>query len=180
MGAGYEGSERRPEMTNEAWARGIAMLALGFPEREMTQEAQKARGDLYRQKLDDLSDGQWLHAVDVVLEQEVYFPAIAVLRRIAAPPQLTEVQALTVFDAVVECRHYKPNGSIWITQVIREKLGPAAADAFTVAGGHGAFSMLGERSLPFVRKAFVAAYLAAVTAEPKRALPEARKPELPA
>ena len=167
-------------MTNESWARGIAKLALAFPEREMTQAAQKARGDLYRQKLDDLSDGQWLHAVDVCLDQEVFFPAIAVLRKSAAPPAQTEILAMAAFDAVIDAGEYNPYGTQWNARCIREKLGPAAADAFVVAGGHGAFANLGERNLPFVRRAFVEAYLAAVQSDPKHALPEPKKPELPA
>lgn len=77
--------------------------------------------------------------------------------------------------------------NIWDARLIRERLGDAAAQAFTAAGGQGAFAHL-SASDPFIRKRFTEAYIAAVTvrrdgavplallAEPR---PEPQRPQLP-
>ena len=171
---------REGYVKNEAWMKGYGMLTLAFPERERTPERDKARGDLYRTKLDDLTDEQWLKAVDICLGSEVFFPAIATLRGYAKPAEPTEAQAVAVFDQVIDAGEYNPHGTQWRERTIREKFGPAAAEAFMVAGGQGAFASLSERNLPFTRKAFVEAYVAAVRLDPKLALPEAKPPELTA
>ena len=56
------------------------MLLLAFPDRELKPEDRKARGDLYRKRLDDLTDEQWTKAVNRCLDIETFFPTIAVLR----------------------------------------------------------------------------------------------------
>jgi len=167
-------------VTNEAWKNGYRALKLAFPDREMPEDQRKARGDLYRQKLDDLTDEQWFKAVDRCLDSERFFPAIATLRGHAKPQEPTEAQAVAVFEQVIDAGEYSPHGTYWAARNIREKLGPAAAEAFGAAGGHGAFSFMSERDLPFTRKKFVEAYTAAVRLDPKLALPEAKKPELTA
>jgi len=167
-------------MNDKAWIAGMGDLALAFPG-GFTPEQQAARGELYRRKLDDLTDAEWLKAADrCVDEHKGYFPAVALLRELAKPPAVSEAQAVTVFDQVIDAGEYNPHGTQWRVRTIREKFGPAVAEAFTAAGGQGAFAGLSERNLPFVRKAFVEAYVAAVRAAPVRALPEAKKPELPA
>ena len=168
------------QVTNEAWKKGYRTLKLAFSDREVPEEQRKARGDLYRRKLDDLTDEQWMKAVNRCLDTETFFPAIATLRNYGKPPEPTEAQAVAVFEQVVECREYRPNGSIWHLRKIRETLGPAAAEGFAAAGGQAAFAWLAERDLPFVRKNFVEAYTAAVRLDPKLALPEAKTPELTA
>lgn len=78
------------------------------------------------------------------------------------------------FEAVLESHTYNPHGPIWSESEIREKLGAAAAEGFIACGGR-AVASISERDRPFVLKSFTDAYVAAVTADPKLALPPAEQ-----
>lgn len=159
--------------------RGYRDLSV-LPDRESSPASSSVRGEVYRRKLNDLSDKEWLRAVNRCLDAHTFFPAIATLRMHAKPQEPTEAQAVAVFEQVIECREYRPHGSIWSSRQIREKLGTAAVEGFMAAGGTAAFAYLSERDLPFTRKKFVEAYTAAVRLDPSLALPEAKTPELTA
>lgn len=78
-------------MTEEAWTEGMAMLAVAFPTREEDPRAAALRGRVYREALDDLTDGAWLTAVREAIRDERWFPSVAALREYAeaaAPPPL--------------------------------------------------------------------------------------------
>ena len=167
-------------MDDRSWTEGMTKLVGAFPNSDITPEAFRSRGGLYREELDELTGEEWLRAVKSALRGCRFFPSIADLLGYAKPAEPTEAQAVAVFEQVIECREYRPNGSIWLPRTIRAKVGPAALEAYMAAGGRSAFVWMPERDLPFTRKKFVEAYTAAVRLDPRLALPEAKKPELTA
>jgi hypothetical protein len=76
-------------VTEEAWTQGLHDLFM-LPDREMSEGYAADRGEVYRRVLSHLTDAAWLHAVDVALRRERWFPAPAALLEYAAeysPPQ---------------------------------------------------------------------------------------------
>ncbi len=152
--------------SDTAFASGIAQLCVNF-NREPTEEL----SDLYFSKVKALSDEAWARAVGLAIDQETFFPVVATLLKLAKPKAddaEKTAEAVKMFGRVQWCSSYNPRtGSSWHASKIERELGPAAALAFEAAGGDSAFGNLGEgsRDLPFVRKAFVEAYKAAVADE---------------
>lgn len=73
-------------MTDKAWAEGMAALRLaglsGWPS---DARGSQARGRVYRDALDDLTDDQWLHAAREAARNEVqWFPTPGKLREYAS------------------------------------------------------------------------------------------------
>lgn len=137
----------------------------------MNAEQEAARGDLYRRKLDHLTDEQWLRAVDVYMSRNKFFPAVAELLELAKP-MTGHSDALVMFERVMDCYSYNPQiGTTWQYEKILRKLGRAAAEGFAAAGGPGAFGAMTDRDESFVYRRFAEAYLAAVRNDPQLVLP---------
>lgn len=84
-------------MKPEVWKKGLGDLLLGFPDRDLTPEQQKARGEVYRRHLDELHEDAWLFAVDQALDTLTWFPTIAELKDLAygwfdTPPGRIEME----------------------------------------------------------------------------------------
>lgn len=89
-------------MTDSGWAAGIAKLLVAFPDRDQSAGVLQARGQVYREHLEDLSDEAWFWAVSEAVKGERWFPTVAALRDYAEsytpagykllPPARTEEQ----------------------------------------------------------------------------------------
>jgi|SRR5262245_20079213 len=85
-------------MNARSWLEGYTRLQVAFPDRDMTPEQSSARSRVYRESLDDLHEGQWLHAVDAAirLRTDTFFPAAGLLREYAeqwVPPERPRLSA---------------------------------------------------------------------------------------
>jgi len=85
---------REGYVTDEGWVKGYGMLVVAFPPRGMSAGEQKARGALYREKLDHLADEQFLRAAGFCIDRERFFPPVAVLLGSAGPKQDPEAMRL--------------------------------------------------------------------------------------
>lgn len=61
----------------------------------MTPEHAAARGRVYREHLDDLTEGQWAHAVQERIKGQRFFPTVSELREAASgwKPELPQLGA---------------------------------------------------------------------------------------
>jgi len=163
--------------TRREFADGIAALESVWPNRSLSREQSKARVAAYFDALGDLDGDTWRGAVLITLRTwrpRFYgdFPTPLELRQ-AVAPDASSAEAGAMFELVMQCREYRPEGSVWSARKIREDLGPAAAEAFAAVGGHGAFAWVDVRDRPFLLKRFAEAYRAAVKANGTPALPGA-------
>lgn len=71
-------------MKSEHWLEGLKRLAAALPSQDQSQELLAERGQVYRDRLDHLSEAQWAHAVNRALDEERWFPPIAALLQYAA------------------------------------------------------------------------------------------------
>lgn len=121
----------------------------------------------------DLADVE--RAVVACLKVDEFFPSPSRLRGLAFPQDGTPTtRAAAVFDAL--CRRGPHNdyhrGDYWLPDDVEEKFGLVAREAFIAAGGTRAFQQRTEKSLPFLRKDFLAAF---VEVEPLAQAGELRK-----
>ncbi len=160
-------------MTPENFKKGMTRLTTMFG---VTLTAELA--DVYHEALSDLTDEQWALAVRQAVRTSEFMPRPAVLLKAAAVDVKLLANAVRVFDSVLESGEYNPHGTVWSYRAIRNSIGPAAAEAFSAAGGPSEFRRLAEgdsriadRDLPFTRNRFTDAYIAAVRADSRLALP---------
>jgi hypothetical protein len=140
-------------------AFGLAMAALGVNCRTDVTEAQL---ELFWRFLEDLSDADFQRAVQVHIQTSRFFPTIAELREHVTPKTNPAAEAVLAFGQVVKSGTYSPTGTRWSIRRVAELVGPIAAEAFAAAGASSAFEQeQGERDLPYLRKRFVDAYVAA-------------------
>lgn len=86
------------------------------------------------------------------------------LREFRGAPSV-DSEAVVAYDRVLESGTYTAeSGTIWSFRGVREKCGPAAAEAFLAAGGHSAFATTWNEAER--RERFVEAYQASARAEP--------------
>ncbi len=148
---------------NDRSAFSEAMAALGVNFRVEVSDAQR---DLYWTVLADMPDTTFQVAVRRALKRCRFFPTIAELCEQVTPTVIPAAEAAVAFDQVRKTGEYDPHiGTYWSVRRVREKLGPVAAEAFAAAGASSAFEHeQDERSLPFLRKRFIEAYVLAATA----------------
>lgn len=155
-------------MTNEAWGNGWLLLKSAFPQ-QVAEEVERVRGKLYREKLDDLSDAEWMAAVDRAIDAGDFFPTIKVLRKYGRPEHLAASGAAVAYAEILDRFE---RGDHPLLREIRENLGRGAAEAFMAAGGEASFMSADERNAVFRFDKFVKAYEAVVADDPKAALPQ--------
>ncbi len=164
----------------KAFAGGMALLGVTFG-----REVDRPRIRAYWLALSDLEDAEFQLAVAKLCagwksSPAEMFPLPATIRAYARPYVDPAAAAVRLFDQVQRLGDYLPTGTRWSMAKIGQQLGWAAAEAFSAAGGSSAFANLTERDLPFVRKAFVDAYLRAADAASKRLAPPVQeRPALP-
>lgn len=145
-------------MTDAAWVKGMGQLVLALERRTLSPSEARARAGIYRRHLDDLSDEQWLQAVDRAVATMEWFPSIAALRRFAQPAALPEADAATLFDSILS--DYEQGRHLDFRQV-EEKYGRQAAMSFVSSGGRRRFEECGtEERAQWTRKAFIEAFKA--------------------
>lgn len=140
-------------------AFGLAMATLAVNCRtEVTGE----QLELFWRFLDDLGDAEFARAVAIHLQTSRFFPTVAELREHVTPKVNFHAQAVLAFEQVVKTGVHSPVGTRWSIRTVAEVVGPVAAEAFAAAGASSAFEQeQGERDLPYLRKRFVDAYVAA-------------------
>jgi hypothetical protein len=77
-------------MSDAAWIEGMTQLVLAYFNADEAHEAKAARGKLFRQHLNFLTDEMWLYAVRSAIESDTFPPTIARLKEFAAscpPPE---------------------------------------------------------------------------------------------
>ena len=171
-------------MDDRAWTEGMLKLVAAFPDRDITPEAFRARGDIYRERLDDLTDAQWLRAVSVCLDLERFFPAIATLRGYAHVDDgdgllLTEGQAFLERVLNGLGASYLPQaGTTWNLRKIVEGTNPAFGEALGAGGGVGALANCDpDIGVPIRDRKILETYVAVARQSPQLRKPEER-PEL--
>ncbi|MBA2412264.1 MAG: hypothetical protein H0V63_05495 [Burkholderiaceae bacterium] len=148
---------------NDRSAFSEAMAALGVNFRVEVSDAQR---DLYWTVLADMPDVTFQVAVRRALKACRFFPTIAELCEQVTPTVIPAAEAAVAFEQVVKAGRYNPTiGTCWGVERVREQVGDVAAEAFVAAGASPAFeSEQDTRSLPFLRKRFIEAYVLAATA----------------
>lgn len=145
--------------SKEALARGFATLATAYPAQPLTQE----RMDLFAAVCRDLSDDEWLAAVeDVVGSPREFFPPPGVVLQAAKTKgrRMIATGSRVYADIVEAFELGMPLGP----RDVRLQWGEAAEEAFVSAGGHRSFAWCELRNEPFRRKAFLKAFEDAVEA----------------
>ncbi len=139
---------------------GGALLALGVNCRQEITDAHMA---LFWTFLADLTIEDFERAVGLHMQASRFFPTIAELRERVTPAVNFTAEAVLALQRVIATGvHDATVGTRWTIRRVAELVGPVAAEAFAAAGGSSAFEHeQSERNLPFLRKRFVEAYVAA-------------------
>lgn len=159
-------------MKDEArFASIMASMALVLPMfgRELTADLQ----EIYWRALATLTDEEFETAAHALMRTETQFPPPARFLDVIRPTNLTAEANRALARAWDLGKQVMPgHGCWWSGDAIREKVGPAAYEAFHACGGSSAFQQLdSEYHGAGIRKLFVEAYRSQVAAAPERALP---------
>lgn len=148
-------------MTEAEFREGMAILATAFPSGVIDEPRIK----LYWRCLQDLEPQAWAAGVLHIVRELKFFPTIAELRD-AAEPRVT-LRAARMFDQVVALRKWRAGGRHdgWPSlELVGERLGQAAMEAYQVAGGPAGFHDADTRGdMTWVRKTFLEEYRTART-----------------
>jgi len=155
------------------FANALGGLAATLPlfGREYSRQLQ----EVYWHALADLSDDDFERACARALRELKQFPTPSDLLE-RAPSRAhgaLELQAARIFLAIVATpRHNPARGSYWREEDVRRQHGAAAADAFVMAGATAGFRAASDPDRErFIRRDFLAGYVAAATADPSARLP---------
>jgi hypothetical protein len=167
-------------MKDEArFASVMASMALVLPMygRELTADLQ----EIYWHALAGLSDQEFETAAHALMRTETQFPPPARFLDVVRPTNPTADATRALARAWEFGKQVIPGqGCWWSGDAIREKVGPAAYEAFHACGGSSAFQNLdSEYHGPGIRKAFVEAYEQATRNDPRTALPSPERGALP-
>lgn len=165
-------------MTPERFAIGLKRLSV-LPGPEMMQE----RMDIYFDSVRDLSDEQWVRAVDEALRSCEFFPVPARLRRFASTGSegllRSEAQGFLarVLDGLGST--YSPQtGTTWSLRDIVAATNPAFGDAIGAGGGASALANCDpDVGVPIRDRKIIEAYAGLAEKSPQLRLPQAL-PEL--
>jgi hypothetical protein len=173
-------------MRNEIWTKGMASLVAVLPPREkLSAGAQKIRGDVYRQKLEHLTDEQWMRTVDLTVEREAYFPTIATLLELSTEGNedlmLAEGQQLLALVLSGAGSSYNAqSGRTWSLRGIVEATNSAFGEAVSSVGLNALANCDPHVGVPIRDRMILKTYAETVRRSPQLRLPAGEaKPELP-
>lgn len=165
------------------FAKGMADLEIAFPTNVSEEEKGFRLKTYYNAIGPEMDVDDWAHAIADTLKTfappPMFPPIERLLRHVNARKKLTLTEeAVLTFQRVVDGYIVNPGrGIYWTREHVAEHVSKEAAHAFVCAGGDGAFQGLAKHE-PFVRKAFVDAYVERKRAIPA-ALPSVERRELP-
>lgn len=116
---------------------------------------------VYWSVLLDLSIEDVEHGVVACLKLDQFFPSPSRLRDLAIRLDGTTLsRAATVFEALLGRgpRYDNQVGDYWLVQDVEQDFGVVAREAFIAVGGTTAFRDRTDRSMPFLRRDFLAAW----------------------
>lgn len=156
------------------------MLALSLSLKMYGRELSDPMQEVYWRALSDLSDDEFEQAATVLLRRETEFPPPAMFLEVVRVNDSNADAHRALMLAWNAGKQVIPGeGCWWSGALIREKVGPAAYEAFHACGGSSAFRDLdNEYHGPRIRREFMECYRTAVATDSTRALPEASTPLL--
>lgn len=116
---------------------------------------------VYWSVLLDLSIADVEHGVVACLKLDQFFPSPSRLRDLAIKLDGTVLsRAATVFEALLGRgpRYDKHHGDYWLVQDVEQEYGVVAREAFVAVGGSIAFQQRTDKTMPFLRRDFLAAW----------------------
>lgn len=156
------------------------MLSLAAALKMYGKELTTATQEVYWTALGDLTDEEFQRAAALLIRRETEFPPPVMFLDVIRPSNPTADASRALARAWELGKQVIPGqGCWWSGDAIREKVGPAAYEAFHACGGSSAFQNLdSEYHGPRIRRDFIEAYQSQVAAGPQRALPAPTAPLL--